>query len=626
MSFVPGSSRHPGPRQLQGSKPGLLDPTQPARILRHPNSTLCFAAFDPLAASGHAHPRKRTDADPARPKRIVIETTPGNRMPSRWRFVPRARRAPGTPGSEDEGVWPRLVIVCGEPFILSEDQWDIYKLDPVYDCFIPAAPHHSIITRKEPSLQDASHTRGDSTAEHAKKRRLSSPAPDSEEHRNLNKKFRTVVSLVTDDEGTDIEEATESDDEDEVEDIVIEELPRKDPSSSDRAKQRRKAREEQTRERREKVKAKAGSSFGSNRSRTPEIVDLTMEDITPPESTTTNGVPAGSTKRKVFGGQDSPEETSSRGRTYQPNKRARTLSPGTARADMERKRAERERRRMAQQQERINGMKEQREQQFWKGVFADTPLPTPPPSQHNDDSQRTAEDTRLNDEDAERQAAIEESRRKLAELEKDRPLWEQEARKRAMQEQMEEEARRLRKEEEQLRAAEAAAQERQRQRAEAAAAEAQRRAQSEQARVQQEREQRRRKERARWSYGPWTTGRAIERYKVLSDEFDATKFSVDNPADFEMIPWPVLHSPVTLRLEDIEWSAVEAFFDAAKKHMRTQDYKVFVEKSHKRFHPDRWRARGILKSVSDEELRNCLEVTANTVAQALTPIWRAMKG
>lgn len=235
--------------------------------------------------------------------------------------------------------------------------------------------------------------------------------------------------------------------------------------------------------------------------------------------------------------------------------------------------------------------------------------------------------TQGDDDDARRQAAIEESRRKLAELEKDRPLWEQEARKRAMQEQLEEEARRIRKEQERLRAAEAAEMERrQRRRAETETAEAERRAQAERVRVEREREQRRRKERERWSYGPWTTTRAIERYKMLCEEFDAAKFSVDNPVDFEMVPWPVLHNPLTLRLENIEWSAVEAFFEAAKKHMRGQDYKAFVEKSHKRFHPDRWRARGVLKSITDDELRGCLEVAANTVAQALTPIWRELRG
>ena len=113
---------------------------------------------------------------------------------------------------------------------------------------------------------------------------------------------------------------------------------------------------------------------------------------------------------------------------------------------------------------------------------------------------------------------------------------------------------------------------------------------------------------------------------MLSETFDAAKFTKENPVEFEIIPWPVLHSPVTLRVEDIDWASVEAFFEAARRYLRTQDYKVFVEKSHKRFHPDRWRARGVLKSLEDEELRGSLEVAANTVAQALTPLWREMRG
>lgn len=149
---------------------------------------------------------------------------------------------------------------------------------------------------------------------------------------------------------------------------------------------------------------------------------------------------------------------------------------------------------------------------------------------------------------------------------------------------------------------------------------------AEQARRAREREERRRRERERWSYGPWTTIRAIERYKVLSDTFDTAKFTLENPVDFETVPWPVLHSPAVLTVEDIDWASVEAFFEAARRHLRTQDYRVFVEKSHKRFHPDRWRARGIIKSLEDEELRGGLEVAANTVSQAVTPIWREMRG
>lgn len=45
-----------------------------------------------------------------------------------------------------------------------------------------------------------------------------------------------------------------------------------------------------------------------------------------------------------------------------------------------------------------------------------------------------------------------------------------------------------------------------------------------------------------------------------------------------------------------------------------------------RFHPDRWRARGLLKSMEDHDERGFIEVAANTVAQALTPLWREVKG
>jgi hypothetical protein len=112
---------------------------------------------------------------------------------------------------------------------------------------------------------------------------------------------------------------------------------------------------------------------------------------------------------------------------------------------------------------------------------------------------------------------------------------------------------------------------------------------------------------------------------MLSDEFDAAKFTSGQPITFHDIPWPVLHAPSRLTVEDVDWLAVETFFATAKPHMRLQDYKEFVEKSHRRFHPDRWRARKIWTAVTDEEERGCLEVAANTVAQALTPIWRAAK-
>jgi hypothetical protein len=54
--------------------------------------------------------------------------------------------------------------------------------------------------------------------------------------------------------------------------------------------------------------------------------------------------------------------------------------------------------------------------------------------------------------------------------------------------------------------------------------------------------------------------------------------------------------------------------------MRAQDYRVFIEKSHRRFHPDRWSARGLLDAIREDDVRAMIEVAANTVAQALTPV------
>ncbi|PCH43759.1 hypothetical protein WOLCODRAFT_26169 [Wolfiporia cocos MD-104 SS10] len=233
-------------------------------------------------------------------------------------------------------------------------------------------------------------------------------------------------------------------------------------------------------------------------------------------------------------------------------------------------------------------------------------------------SAQTTEDVYPRDGEANHRAAIEESRRKLAELERDRPLWEEAARRRQAEE---EAARRAREQAE--RRAEA---EEQRKRQEAAKGEEERRARAAKEKAAREEVQRRRQEqKRRWSSGLWTPQRALERYKQLCDEFDQAKYTEADPITFDIVPWPVLNSPVTLTVEDVDWAAVENFFQTVRRTMRGQDYKLFVEKSHRRFHPDRWRARGLLRSVQDEETRNCLEVAANTVTQAITPLWMEAK-
>lgn len=96
---------------LSGPIPGLLDPTQPSRLLRTPDVTLSFAAFDPYVAQSGTVPkfdRLSLGDNGCRPKRIVIETIPG--QGSLWRWVPGALKKEGV---QDEGMFPRIIKIQG---------------------------------------------------------------------------------------------------------------------------------------------------------------------------------------------------------------------------------------------------------------------------------------------------------------------------------------------------------------------------------------------------------------------------------------------------------------------------------------------------------------------------------
>lgn len=101
--------QHPDLLTLRGTQPGLLDPSQPSRLLRFPDSKLSFASFDPKTALAEdpSAPKVNSSGNLVPPKRIVIETTP--KGASFWRFVPRARLEEG---ALDEGVWPRVIDIC----------------------------------------------------------------------------------------------------------------------------------------------------------------------------------------------------------------------------------------------------------------------------------------------------------------------------------------------------------------------------------------------------------------------------------------------------------------------------------------------------------------------------------
>lgn len=105
-----GFSNAPIDLRQYGTQPGALDPSQRARILRHPNATLLFATHDPKTAGGEGEvinmARLTLDENGFRkPRRVVMEIFPNGS--SSWKFVPKARLE----GVTDEGLWPRVIEI-----------------------------------------------------------------------------------------------------------------------------------------------------------------------------------------------------------------------------------------------------------------------------------------------------------------------------------------------------------------------------------------------------------------------------------------------------------------------------------------------------------------------------------
>ncbi|KAG1716400.1 hypothetical protein ID866_752 [Astraeus odoratus] len=627
-------SSSPAPRTIRGTKPGLLDPSQKSRLLRFPDSELLFASFDPKTAFvDHIEPdiRKLNINDGLLPpKRVVIEATPKGAC--FWRFVPRARLEDGV---QDEGLWPRLIDICGEHIYCHQEQWEIYKLDPAYKCVVHSGGKLSSVMGVATYVHSTSATEPPGS----KRRRNTSPETNEPAQCKRARSHHTPTADST----SDSSETNESSEEDEVEEMIVDEELTKgargrpsdrkpDRPGRDKMQADRQWRWERNRKAQEKYHQEPAM---------PTEASFSMR-IDPPENSAADRISPthDHIKRKGSSSAASDDDSDAKEPSNRPtgqgtrsSKRVRTDSPEGARHTMNYRKILRERK----QFEKAAKFRQRCQPNRDPISMVRSPFDFVPPVEGNDDEdedggaapaadsqqkQRVAEDG--NDPEAARQAEISESIRKMRELERDKPLWDEQRRKREARELAEEKERqakaeRRRQEEEQRKMREQEEAERARRRTQAQAEE---RAREEERRHQ---ENYKRRQRQRWESGPWTPARALERYKMLSEAFDAQKFTSGVQITFHDIPWPVLHAPSRLTVEDVDWAAVEAFFDAVKVQMRVQDYKDFVQKSHRRFHPDRWQARNVWAAVVDEVERNFMEIAANTVAQAITPIWRNMK-
>jgi hypothetical protein len=105
------------------------------------------------------------------------------------------------------------VSSCRNIILCDQDQWDIHKLDPFYECFVPGQPQPPTIRAKvlsAPSFAWSSTSSRSSTfAEGSQKRRRFSTSPSSlDEDNNHSPKKRRHVVHVVDSESDELEEET----------------------------------------------------------------------------------------------------------------------------------------------------------------------------------------------------------------------------------------------------------------------------------------------------------------------------------------------------------------------------------------------------------------------------------
>ena len=467
----------------------------------------------------------------------------------------------------------------------------------------------------------------------------------------------------------------------------------------------------------------------------PRLPDYTRGTSKPPEMKTSMDTdPIGQVKRRrtsnadkerIITLDDSLTESSDHDRSNA--KRARHLSPGTLQREANQKLRERKLRE-EQRRQQFGGSsltplqtanrtmrRQPNEKDFWGSVdfsslkgqqFEVEELPAPqgsPTTSEVSEGESGDEKTESEDEffhspesepqpedelDPARSAAIEESRRKLAELEKDRPIWEAAGLKRELaetqrrlREEKERADRLARKESERLekirleqlaeqarRARKDGEEEARRRKWAEDMAKAQKRAQEARRKLAEEaerlREQQRRSEwryfeeflgTGGWQYGTgsarfpgwggaggpssytragasaspskntnpngWTPRKALEQYNKLAAEFDSLRVSESTPLNMSKIPWPVLHAP-GYTLAQVDWNSVEAFFSQAEMMLggkKSAAWKELLKSSARRFHPDRWRARGLIGPHGGGQE---VEERVNDVAKVLNPLYK----
>jgi hypothetical protein len=268
----------------------------------------------------------------------------------------------------------------------SQDQWDIYKLDPLYECRVRSHPKLTVISKVTPMPKSNGTPPGP-------KRRVSSPTPEPAlPPPNPRKKVhRSTVEP----------RGLESDEESEVECMVIDGGPLSRPRSAGSGGRAKVIRDEIRKARREKLARRAEFL-----ARQDDEARFQFSADHAPHSKSVPPEPVGKRKGILFtdnlwlifsdenpfsvvnslfdslrsNGHDDNHTTISEEENNRINgnylhskhsKRRRTVSPASAKRDLEGRRSERERRKQTRREQELNARRQQRDAEFLNGLYAE---------------------------------------------------------------------------------------------------------------------------------------------------------------------------------------------------------------------------------------------------------------
>lgn len=132
-----------------------------------------------------------------------------------------------------------------------------------------------------------------------------------------------------------------------------------------------------------------------------------------------------------------------------------------------------------------------------------------------------------------------------------------------------------------------------------------------------------------WKEDRWTPKMALQRFHAVSNEFLTASYTKEKrPLTWGSVPWPVLHRPqdITRDSDNITWESVEKFLGYAQIAYGSDvgGYQNLVKQIQMMFHMDRWKNRGLFKTVMDKELRSSLDDVGNIVSQAVNQ-WKTAR-